>query len=179
MKSALESIRRGRGVGSFGRDGSEAPRCTASESLLAHDAGYSVLATGRAGLLERFVDPRRPVGPPAGPVRLVDGLRVLPDPHARERSGHAGARRSSRCGRPSGPCTSCLPGRSPGAPGRTGTSLLVVRKVGQRFFQDVPLFRDVTELLAAAGGAPPSRLFWTFLGLPSRILIARCCSIQR
>src|SRR5258706_10450687 len=69
------------------------------------------------------------------------------DLRARAGSADARATRSSHCGRPSGPCTSCLPGRSPGAPGRTGTSLLVVREVGQRFFQDVSLFARVAQLL--------------------------------
>jgi hypothetical protein len=71
-------IRGGRGVGSLGRDRSEATRCTAPEALLAHDPGHPVLAAGRSGLLERFVDPRRSVDPTALPVCIADRLGVLP-----------------------------------------------------------------------------------------------------
>ena len=46
------------------------------------------------------------------------------------------------------------PGRSPGTPGRTGTSLLVVRKVGQRFFQASRSFAlDILKVPSDADGA--------------------------
>src|SRR5262245_43412145 len=70
---------------------------------------------------------------------------------ARVRCGADRARRSSHCGRPSVPRTSRLPGRSPGARGRTETSRLVVRKVGQCFFQDVAFFGDTRQLLLELG----------------------------
>ena len=128
--------------------GSSSPSYIASAALRASPAGKLLavcsvqparLPQGVLGLIMRLVDPRasRTLSHSAASVHLADGsshAEPLRDALASTRydSERTTTRRSSRCGRPlsrRAPCTSCLPGRSPGAPGRTRTSLLVVRHV--------------------------------------------------